>query len=614
MSDPVVTLIFPPLVETSFGAIYPSTAQLTGYLQMHDLPCRQLDLNGDFADYLLEPDRLRRMGEGDVAPIRRHDLAAACARWLTTNRGLLVDEQGRHRFGESNQHSWTLNAIARAFRFDPSLEEILAGQLPEGLALMLEDFYSSAGVAGRIAPSTRVVGISAPMGPQLLPSLWLAGRIRQDRPDVRIVLGGPSVSLMDTTDLELVLRAHPAVDAAVRYDGEQPLLRLVRQAAEGRWSPSDVPSTASVAEGRFHDVAPVPGPNINTLPMPVYDPAQVRRLENPVLSVTQARGCYWGKCDYCDFVELYGVSQPYRGRRPQLVADEMEALSREFGVDRFEIVTESIPPAFARRLADELDQRGLTVRWDSFAMADRRFDADLLRTMAASGCQFLTIGLESMVGRVLGLVHKSADDIENRRFLRAARDAGISLRINLIPDLPSTTYAEALAGLDDIRELQDCFDVVAIWPFEGTRSSNVGRHPEQFGLRVVEPELDQSVSTAQYAMNRLRYVDDAMTAEQRRDVIGRYRRFASEVNGGTGAHEDTPAGTVCRFASAAGVDHVWHEDRLVLTDVANMVRLVLHPGASDRLAPLLDGRDFRLEDLGRLGQELAARNLLEVVG
>ena len=52
MSDPVVTLIFPPLVETSFGAIYPSTAQLTGYLQMHDLPCRQLDLNGDFADYL----------------------------------------------------------------------------------------------------------------------------------------------------------------------------------------------------------------------------------------------------------------------------------------------------------------------------------------------------------------------------------------------------------------------------------------------------------------------------------------------------------------------------------------------------------------------------------
>ena len=68
-------------------------------------------------------------------------------------------------------------------------------------------------------------------------------------------------------------------------------------------------------------------------------------------------------------------------------------------------------------------------------MVDRRFDAELLQLMAASGCDCLVVGLESMVTRVLQRVHKSADREENIRFLRQAHAAGIELAVNLIPDL-----------------------------------------------------------------------------------------------------------------------------------------------------------------------------------
>jgi hypothetical protein len=111
-----------------------------------------------------------------------------------------------------------------------------------------------------------------------------------------------------------------------------------------------------------------------------------------------------------------------------------------------------------------------------------RFDRDLLRLMGASGCDLLVVGLESMVTRALRLVHKAADREQNIAFFEAARDARLPLYVNVIPDLPSTTRAEALAGLRDLEAVRDCLTKVTIIPFEATRSSNVGRAPERFGL------------------------------------------------------------------------------------------------------------------------------------
>src|SRR6266571_3605499 len=112
----------------------------------------------------------------------------------------------------------------------------------------------------------------------------------------------------------------------------------------------------------------------------------------------------------------------FRGRRPENFVDEIEWLIDQSGIRRFRFITESIPPAFARRACRLLLNRGIHLRWHSFAMVDRRFDRDLLALMVEAGCDHLTIGLETMNARVLKLVHKSADREENLRFLRDARE------------------------------------------------------------------------------------------------------------------------------------------------------------------------------------------------
>ncbi|WP_031076068.1 B12-binding domain-containing radical SAM protein [Streptomyces sp. NRRL S-118] len=634
----MIGLVFPPLVESNFGSFYPSTAVLAGFLQDRGLEVWQHDLNEDFAEFLLAPAELAPLAEGRVPGAARDSYTASAARWALREPELLVGPDGRHLFGAGRHTGRIVEALAVPFRIDPDEVTLRRGAVESAGDGIFGRFYErwAAGQDGPPVPDgTTLVGISVPMGPQLVPSLLLALRLKAVRPAVRVVLGGPALSLMLVPELERLLADFPEVDAVVRFDGEFPLLSLARQAEAGTWEPERVPGVSCLlADGTPHTKDPAPGPNLNSLPRPVFPAEAMARLSDPVLGVTQARGCYWGKCDYCDFVELYDGSPPFRGRHPDAFVDELEHLVKEHGTRRFSFVTESIPPAFARRMSKLLIERQLDITWSSFVMVDRRFDRELLGLMAASGCEFLVVGMETTITRVLKLVHKSADREENLRFLREAHAAGVKLVVNLIPDLPSTTYEEALQALADVEGLAHCMQSVSVFPFEATRSSRVGRDPEAFGLVVTAPQEGNWQS--QYALNHLPNTDPAMTPEQRADIHRRYAAFADRVNGtadaaprevrvapdtalripvedfdlyvpdeeggtdggGAPAGGSGPGGAVGRGSGSTG--------RLRAVNLRTKECITLPPAARARLTHLLDGRPFTPRELAAAHGERVA--------
>ena len=63
--QPDACLVFPPLVVGSIGSYYPSLAVLASYLQQSGRTAWQVDLNEDFAAYLLAGGRLSRCAAGD---------------------------------------------------------------------------------------------------------------------------------------------------------------------------------------------------------------------------------------------------------------------------------------------------------------------------------------------------------------------------------------------------------------------------------------------------------------------------------------------------------------------------------------------------------------------
>jgi hypothetical protein len=525
-----VALIFPPLVDTNFGSYFPSTAVLSAFLRAHGLEASQFDLNEELALYLLEPRRLEAAAEGRLVGglrVQRSHIAAATARVLLRDSSQLFDAAGRHRFAHPGPGKMVAQ-LARPLLVDVPLAELLAGG--EAARLLHEvyfPFFAATRIEERIAGSSSLVGISVPMGPQLAPALMLTRYLKQARPELRVIWGGPTLSLMNTDDLELLLRSCPELDAVVRFDGELPLLALAQQARSGDWSPASVPGVSCVRDGSVLHVSPAEGPRLAELPFADYAPELLQRLSDPSLGVVQARGCYWGRCSYCDFVELYDGSPRYRTKTvPDLVA-EMAFQTQRHGVRRFALITESIPATFARKMAEELREREMSIRWSSFAMVDKRFTTEVFTAMAKSGCELLVIGMETMTDRVLKKVQKAGTQAENIRFLEAARDAGVRLYVNLIPDLPSTTFAEAREALDVFRRYADCITSAAVFPFEPTRSSNIGREPEKFGLIPVA-SLTRS-GQAQYAGNHLGVVDPGMTDAERAEALALYRAFATEI-------------------------------------------------------------------------------------
>jgi hypothetical protein len=417
-----VTLIFPPTVSSGFGAYYPSLPVLAGYLGEAGVQVSQLDLNEMLAEYLLVPERLSQLSEGLFpVPLALDHIACVAARLLFKNRAQLFDDQGRHRFSERQETpSYLLTTLAQPFTVDLTVRETLSLIADRGpLTLWYLKFFEEVDLSSRLLADVNLIGISVPMGPQLFPGLILSSVLRALFPRARIVLGGPTMSLMDQGAIGSILTSHCSVDAVVRYDGEIPLLALARQAEAGEWRPEKVGSTSAFRDKVLHNQSAA-GPALNTLPFAYYDPSLLNQLAYPEFGIVQTRGCYWGRCAYCDFVELYDGSPGYRMRSPANFISEIENLIQLRGARRFSLITEAISPSFALKFSRLVIERGLKIEWNSFAMVDRHFRDEHFQAMARAGCDHLVIGLETMTNRVLKIVDKFATSVDNERFLRAA--------------------------------------------------------------------------------------------------------------------------------------------------------------------------------------------------
>ncbi len=102
------------------------------------------------------------------------------------------------------------------------------------------------------------------------------------------------------------------------------------------------------------------------------------------------------------------------------------------------------------------------------------------------------------------------------------------MKLNLIPDLPSTTYREALDSLKEFQKLADCIYSVGVYPFEPTRSSRIGRDPEYYSLTTAE--LSEATGQSQFPVNHLLSRDPAMTDSERKYVHDRFFQFREQIN------------------------------------------------------------------------------------
>jgi len=335
-----------------------------------------------------------------------------------------------------------------------------------------------------------VVGISIVLQQQLFSAMTFCALIKEHFPQVHVTIGGNTVTRL-REDLPQAATLFALFDSAVVYEGETAFLQLV-EAVGAKRPLTDIPnllyrdaegihtSTLSYAE----DMAALPPPDFDGLPLDRYF------LPDRVLPYLATRGCYWGRCEFCDHGE--GYTAGYRTKKIDQIIEEIQQLKKQYQTRHFHFTDESYPPALFRKLTRRLVDTQTDIVWTTHMRFEKSLlDQEVWNDAAAAGCKFLHFGYESGSERVLKLMDKATTTEVIQTSLRLSSDVGIWNHIMGFFGFPGETREEALSSIQLLEDNKELVHSLGFGTFDLSKHTPVAKDPERFGVTPYKnPEWD----------------------------------------------------------------------------------------------------------------------------
>ena len=342
-----------------------------------------------------------------------------------------------------------------------------------------------------------LVGFSVPFPGNLYSALRCAQWIRQNFPQVKIVMGGGYVNteLRSLTDPALF----DFIDYLVFDDGELPLLRIMDEGELIRTLYRD--DAGAIIRVNFDSKENIPFAESGT---PSYEGLlqnnyiNMIELTNPMHALWSngkwnklmlAHGCYWGKCAFCDGALDY--VKRFDQAPVELIVDRMEAVIAQTGQTGFHFVDEAAPPALLRKLAEEIIRRKLIVSYWTNVRFEKSYTPELCYLLAQSGCIAISGGLEVASPRILKMINKGITVESASESMRNFTEAGIMTHAYLMYGFPTETARETIDSLEVVRNLfANGWIQSAFWHrYAMTIHSPSGICPESVGAKHVDQPL-----------------------------------------------------------------------------------------------------------------------------
>jgi hypothetical protein len=361
-----------------------------------------------------------------------------------------------------------------------------------------------------------VVGISIVLQQQIFSSMTFCTLIKEQFPNVHVTIGGNTV-----TRLRDVIPRSPLFqyfDSAVVYEGETAFLQLV-EAVGAKRDLGGVPNTIYKDDTGIHvstlsyaeDMGELPPPDFDGLPLEKYF------VPTNILPYLATRGCYWGRCEFCDHGE--GYTAGYRSKKIQDVLADIKYLRDKYGVRHFHFTDESYPPALFRKLARGLVESKMDIFWTTHMRFEKSLLDDAVWEDAKnSGCRYLHFGYESGVERVLKLMDKATTTEVMTRHLKLTADAGIWNHCMGFFGFPGETREEAWQSVRFLERNKDYVHSLGFGTFDLGRHNPVAKHPERWGVTAYKnPDWD-------LALDYYYTVQEGMSIEEAEQVFQEFER------------------------------------------------------------------------------------------
>lgn len=346
-----------------------------------------------------------------------------------------------------------------------------------------------------------VCGFATPFAGNVYGALKSAQILKAIDPKLKMIMGGGFVS----TELREIqdTRIFESIDYLVFDDGEKPLEQLllflqnktghknllrVKALQNGKITDfnnteiKDLPFKESLTPD-YSDLKNSEYISMVEMPNPMHRMWSDFRWNKLIL----AHGCYWKKCTFCDVtLDYIGRFEPQKAER---IVDHIEKIIEQTGSTGFHFVDEAAPPALLKQLSLELIKRKIKISWWGNLRFDTLFNPELAQLMADAGCVAVTGGLEVANPRLLKLINKGIEVDKMAHVTKAFKDAGIYVHAYLMYGFPTQTDQETVDSLEIVRQLfeNNCLDSAYWHRFMATAHSPVGKNPDQFGIKLINP-------------------------------------------------------------------------------------------------------------------------------
>ncbi|MGR3303563.1 MAG: B12-binding domain-containing radical SAM protein [Candidatus Scalindua sp.] len=335
-----------------------------------------------------------------------------------------------------------------------------------------------------------VIGISIVLKQQLFSSITFCAMIKEQFPGIHITIGGNTVTRLR----DVLPQAHnmfSLFDTAIMYEGETAFLQLVNAIGTDR-DFSTIPNLIFKDSTGIHTSTITSAEDMSTLPPPDFDGLSLEKYFVPdrILPYLSTRGCYWGRCEFCDHGE--GYTAGYRAKNIDQIIEEIRYLRDKHRVAHFHFPDESYPPALFKKLTRKLIEADLQIAWSTHL----RFEESLLddkvwEDAEKSGCKFLHMGFESGSERVLKLMGKATTTEVIQRSLEASSRHGVWNHVMGFFGFPGETFEDAKITVRFLEDNKEHVHSIGFGTFDLSKYSPVLKNAKKFGVTYNKnPEWD----------------------------------------------------------------------------------------------------------------------------
>ncbi|MBL7206313.1 MAG: radical SAM protein [Candidatus Aenigmarchaeota archaeon] len=320
------------------------------------------------------------------------------------------------------------------------------------------------------------VGISSFTGHQIEVGLTIAKHVRKINPSIPIVWGGIHPTLLPHQTLE-----NPFVDIVVSGEGEETLLELARKLEKGE-SKKDVRGISyKTKTGAIKHNEKRPFMNMDDVSNVSFDLIKNPKIYKPteVYHYMSSRGCPH-RCVFCYNTKF--CQSRWRTKSDKKVEEELKYIMDTYNPKIIEFCEDNF---FVRKkkvenICNFLKSEGFSGEWTGDCRVDyfKSYDKDFLKLIKNSGCNVLSIGVESGSQRILDFVCK---DITVKGAIDAAKkckDVGISFFNLFMVGFPTETREEVHKTLNLIDILErinpESSSIISSFsPYPGTKLFDV---------------------------------------------------------------------------------------------------------------------------------------------